>query len=65
MYFYDKQIGFRNKHSKTHALIEMTEKLENLLIKNISPVVYSLTSKKHLILKIMQHSPRKTKLLEC
>ena len=42
---YNKQFDFRNEHSTTHALIEITEKIGEALDKNISPVV--LTSKKH------------------
>ena len=31
---YDKQFGFRNKFSTTHALIEITEKIRQALDKN-------------------------------
>ena len=31
--FYDKQFGFRNKHSTTHALTEITEKIREALDK--------------------------------
>ena len=30
---YDEQFGFRNKHSTTHALIEITEKIREALDK--------------------------------
>ena len=46
---YDKQLSFRNKPSTMYALIKITEKIREVLNKKISPVVYSLTSKKHLI----------------
>ena len=41
--------GFRNKHSKNHALIEITEQIRNACEKNLFTCGIILIYKKHLI----------------
>ena len=47
---YPLQYGFHSKHSTTHALINITEKIRSALIITRSCVASSLTCKKHSIL---------------
>ena len=48
---YKQQYGFRNKHSTTHALIDITENVtgnKQLWVRNYMHVVCLLTFKRHL-----------------
>ena len=46
---YEKQLGFRNNHSTTHALLEITEKLNKPVIQVNLSVEYFSIYKRHLI----------------
>ena len=51
---YPYQFGFRANYSTSQALISMIDKLKNLLMMGNTAVVYSLITKRHLILSIIQ-----------
>ena len=46
---YEKQFVFRNNHSTTHALLEITEKIKQAVMQVSLPVEYFSIYKKHLI----------------
>ena len=43
---YNRQFGFRNNHSATHALIDLTEKITSALDREFLLVAYILIYKK-------------------